>query len=192
MFLLNADIQRSVVIQHYFHFWLASPTTFAALRLNGVGISLAEFGQAWVAIAAVSIACLVWRRTTDVRLRCSVLVISTLIANPYVWHYELTWLGVALACLASLGFEEGWLWAEQEVLALAWLLPLYEYFNPHLNLPQVGPIVLLCALLIVPRRLRATAAGVFLRKEDGIAARGAARDCPYGGNAAVQSVNSGG
>ena len=192
LFLLNADIQRSVVIQHYFHFWLASPTTFAALRLNGVGIALAECGQAWVAVAAIAIACRVWRRTTDTRLRCSVLVISTLIANPYVWHYELTWLGIALACLASLGFEEGWLWAEQEVLGLAWLLPFYEYFNPHLNLPQVGPIVLLCALLTVPRRLRATAAGVFLRKEESIAAGRVARDGQYGVNAAEQSLNSGG
>lgn len=159
LFLLNADIQRSVVIEHYVHFWLGSPTTFAALRLDGVGIALAQCGQAWVAIAAIAAACHVWRRTSDSRPRCAVLAISTLLANPYVWHYELTWLGLALACLVSLGFEQGWLRGEQAIVGWAWLLPLYEYFNTYLNLPQVGPIVLLSALLVIPRRMRATTAG---------------------------------
>lgn len=191
LFLLNADIQRSVVIQHYFHFWLASPTTFAALRINGAGLALSQFGQAWVAIAAIAAACHVWRRTKDTRLRGSVLLISTLIANPYVWHYELTWLGIALACLVSLGFEKGWLGGEQSILGLAWLLPLYEYFNPYLNLPQIGPVILLSALLLIPRRMRATAEGAFSRAENVAAAQRAARDYPYGFNAA-QSRNNGG
>ncbi len=177
LFLLNADIQRSVVIQHAFHFWLGSPTTFAALRINGVGLTLAQLAQAWVAIAAIAAACHVWRRTKDARLRCSVLLISTLIANPYVWHYELTWVGIALACLVSLGFEEGWLWGEQAILGLAWVLPLYEYFNPYWNLPQIGPIVLLAALLIIPRRMRATARSTFLRAKNVIAANRAASEC---------------
>ncbi|RDU98598.1 glycosyltransferase family 87 protein [Trinickia dinghuensis] len=191
LFLLNADFQRSVVIQHYVHFWLASPTAFAALRINGVGLALAQLGQAWVAIAAIAAACLVWRRTSDVRLRCAVLAISTLIANPYVWHYELTWLGIALACLVSLGFEEGWLGGEQEVLGFAWLLPLYEYFNTYLNLPQIGPIVLLAALLVVTRRMRATAEGTFSRAENRIAAKRVARGCPCGFNAAQSRSNGG-
>lgn len=191
LFLLNADIQRSVVIQHYFHFWLASPTAFAALRINGAGLALAQFGQAWVAIAAIAAACHVWRRTKDTRLRCSVLLISALIANPYVWHYELTWLGIALTCLVSLGFEKGWLRGEQSILGLAWLLPLYEYFNPYLNLPQIGPVILLCALLLIPRRMRATAEGAFSRAENVAAAQGVARDDTYGFNAA-QSRNNGG
>lgn len=191
LFLLNADIQRSVVIQHYFHFWRASPTTFAALRINGVGLALAQAGQAWVAIAAIAAACHVWRRTRDTRLRGSVLLISTMVANPYVWHYELTWLGLALACLASLGSKEGWLWGEQEVLGFAWLLPLYEYVNPYLDLPQIGPIILLAALLLIPRRMRATAEGTFSRAENVIAAKRVAGDCPCGLNAA-QSGNNGG
>jgi hypothetical protein len=67
--------------------------------------------------------------------------------------------------MASLGFEQGWLSGEQEILGVAWLLPLYEYLNTYLNLPQVGPIVLLSALLIIPRRMRATTEGAFSRME---------------------------
>ncbi|MGN6652477.1 glycosyltransferase family 87 protein [Trinickia sp.] len=191
LFLLNAEFVRSVIIQHAFHFWRASPTTLAALRINGVGLTLAECAQAWVAFAAIAAACQVWRRTGDTRLRCSVLAISTLIANPYVWHYELTWLGIAMACLLSLGFKEGWLRGEQEILALAWLLPLYEYFNPYLDLPQLGPIVLLAALLVIPRRMRATAEGTFSRADNVIAAK---RVCVTAPTVSMQreSVNNGG
>lgn len=191
LFLLNANMQRSVVIQHGFDFWLASPTAFAALRLGGVGVKFAEIGQLWVAVAAIAIACRVWRRTSDARLRASVLVVSTMIANPYVWHYELTWLGIGLACLASLGFEKGWLRGEQAVLGLAWLLPLYEYFNPYLHFPQVGPLILLFALLLISRRLRATAGETYSCVEVGIAAKWIARDGPYGLNA-VQNRSNGG
>ena len=191
LFLLNADFMRGVVIEHSFHFWRASPTPFAALRINGVGLTLAQVAQAWVAIAAIAAACHVWRRTRETRLRCSVLLISTLIANPYVWHYELTWLGVALACLAALGFKEGWFRGEQAVLGLAWLLPLYEYFNPYLDLPQIGPIVLLCALLTIPRRMRAMAEGTFSQAEKIIAARRVAGACPCHLNAAQSGSNGG-
>jgi len=191
LFLVNADFMRSVVIEHSLHFWRASPTAFAALRLNGFGLTLAQAGQAWVAIAAIAAACHVWRRTRETRLRCSVLLISTLVANPYVWHYELTWLGVALACLAALGFRQGWLRGEQAVLGLAWLLPLYEYFNPYWDLPQIGPIVLLAALLVIPRRMRATAEGTFSQAEKMIAAKRVAGDCPCHLNAAQSGCNGG-
>ena len=193
LFLLNAEFLGSVVIEHLFHFWRASPTTFAALRISGVGLTFAQLGQAWVAIAAIAAACQVWRRSRDARLRCAALVVSTLIANPYVWHYELAWLGVALACLVSLGFDEGWLRGEQAVQAFAWLLPLYEYFNPYWGLPQIGPIVLLVALLVISRRMRATAEGTF-SSNNVIAAQWtqrAAPDRPWGLNAARSGSNGG-
>jgi hypothetical protein len=191
LLLRNADFQRNVVIQHFAHFWHASPTTFAALRDNGVGLLLAQCVQAWVAIAAIAAACHVWRKTRDTRLRCSILVVSTLVANPYVWHYELAWLGIALACLTSQGFEEGWLRGEQEVMGFAWILPLYEYFNPYLKLPQIGPIVLLSVLLIISRRVRAMAGGAFPLAENKSATTSAAHDA-RSMVTAVLSRNNGG
>jgi hypothetical protein len=191
LFLLNADFMRSIVIEHLFHFWRASPTAFAALRINGAGLALAQFGQAWVAFAAIAAACHVWRRTRDVGLRCSVLVVSTLVANPYVWHYELTWLGVALACIASFGFKDGWLRGEQAVLGFAWLLPLYEYFNPYWNLPQIGPIVLLAVLLVILQRMRAMPEKRPSRTANTIAEKKVLRDRPCGLDMARSGMNGG-
>ena len=158
MFLANTGLARGAMFEHGYHYWLASPTTLAVLRVGGVPLTLAYAGEACVALIAVVAACHVWKSTLDVRLRGAALTVATLIANPYVWHYELTWLGVAIACLAGIGLDSGWRRGEQAVLAIAWLLPFYEYFNPATELPQIGPIVLLLMLLLILRRVRNTEA----------------------------------
>jgi hypothetical protein len=156
-FLLITSVTRELILEHSGHYWLASPTTFAALRAGGVPLTLAYIGEAGVALIAAAAACHVWKITRDTRLRAAILVVATLIANPYVWHYELAWLGIALACLTSIGFSKGWLRGEQEIIVLAWLLPIYEFFNRVVALPQIGPVVLMLMLLIILRRVRITA-----------------------------------
>jgi hypothetical protein len=77
-----------------------------------------------------------------------------LIVSPYVWHYELAWLGIALACIAASGLNGKWLFGEQAVLALGGLLPLYEHFNRVAQLPQVGGVLLLLTMFVILRRAR--------------------------------------
>lgn len=156
-FLLITSVTRELILEHGGHYWAASPTTFAALRAGGVPLTLAYLGEACVALIAAAAACHVWKTTRDMRLRAAILVVASLIANPYVWHYELAWLGIALACLTSIGLSKGWLRGEQEIIVLAWLLPVYELFNRVTHLPQIGPVVLLLTLLIILRRVRITA-----------------------------------
>ncbi|WP_322069875.1 glycosyltransferase family 87 protein [Paraburkholderia bannensis] len=151
---LAADLARSLLLEHGPNFWLASPTTFAALRLGDVPLPVAYLIQGAVATLAVASACQVWSRTRDAGARAAILALATLIANPYVWHYELAWLGLTLAWLLATGLRSGWLRGEQTVIVLAWLLPLFELFNRYLEMPQIGPIVLLVVLLIVLRRVR--------------------------------------
>ncbi|MGV2290632.1 glycosyltransferase family 87 protein [Trinickia sp. YCB016] len=155
MFLVNTTIGREFLLEHGELFWFASPTLFAALRINDVPLLPAYIAQAAVAALAIAAACQVWRNTEDVRLRVAIFAVATLIANPYLWHYELTWLGVALACVMALGLGGGWLRGEQPILALAWILPLYEYFNRVMNFPQVGPVILLLVMSLILRRARA-------------------------------------
>lgn len=151
---LAADLARSVILEHSANFWLASPTSFAALRLGDVPLPLAYLLQGAVAALAIASACHIWRKTRDAGARAAILALATLIANPYVWHYELAWLGITLAWLLATGLRAGWLRGEQTVIVLAWLLPIFELFNRFTELPQIGPIVLLLVLLIVLRRVR--------------------------------------
>ena len=133
-------------------YWFASPTPFAALRLAGAPVATALAAQAAVALLAIAAAVDVWRRTPDMRLRGAVLAVATLLTTPYLWHYELTWLGIAIFCLIAHGLDEGWLPGDQGILVLAWLLPVFELFNRLTKLPQIGPLVLLAVLLVVVRR----------------------------------------
>ncbi|MEX3815639.1 glycosyltransferase family 87 protein [Paraburkholderia sp. BR13439] len=154
LFFVNTGIARETLLEQCRGYWLASPTVFAVLREGGTPIVAAFAAQTCVALIAAAAAWHVWRNTRDTRLRAASLVVATLLTNPYVWHYELAWLGIATASLTALGLDKGWLRGEQSVIALAWLLPAYELFNRTAELPQIGPIVLLLVLLLVMRRVR--------------------------------------
>lgn len=133
-------------------YWFVSPTPFAALRLSGASIPVALATQAAVGLLAIAAAVQVWRRTDDMRLRGAALAVATLLTTPYLWHYELAWLGIAVFCLIAHGLDEGWLPGDQIVIVLAWLLPVFETLNRISRLPQIGPVVLLAVLFVVVRR----------------------------------------
>ncbi|RQZ77730.1 DUF2029 domain-containing protein [Burkholderia cepacia] len=151
-FVAGTALARSLLLEQGVVFWLASPAPFAAFRLAGLTPGLAYAAQACIAALAISAACIVWTRSRDLRLRAAVLAVATLAANPYVWHYELAWLGIAIACMLATGWQDGWLRGEQAAIALMWLLPIVEYLNPWLQWPQIGPAVTLFALLVLLRR----------------------------------------
>ncbi|WP_246024786.1 glycosyltransferase family 87 protein [Paraburkholderia dinghuensis] len=154
MFFANTRFVREAILEHNQHFWQSSPTAFAALRGAGYTLLTAYSVQACVALVVIGSACVVWRATRDVRLRTAALTIATLLANPYVWHYELAWLGLALACLLAIGLRDGWMAGEQEAIVIGWLLPVYELFNGFVHMPQPGAVVLLFLLLAALRRQR--------------------------------------
>ncbi|MFD1557847.1 glycosyltransferase family 87 protein [Paraburkholderia silviterrae] len=154
LFAGNVGMARELLLEHDVRFWLASPSVFASLRLMGAPLAIAGLTQAVVAVIAALGTWKIWRTTRDIALRAAALGTATMIVNPYVWHYELTWIGLACAGLLATGLRRGWLAGEQPVLLLAWLLPVYEFFNQVLRLPQVGPVVLLLMLLAVLRRAR--------------------------------------
>ncbi|MGN7979971.1 glycosyltransferase family 87 protein [Burkholderia sp. 22313] len=133
-------------------YWFVSPTPFAALRLSGASIPVALAVQAAVGLLAIAAAVQVWRRTADMRLRGAALAVATLLTTPYLWHYELAWLGIAVFCMIAHGLDEGWLPGDQIVIVIAWLLPVFEVFNRISKLPQFGPVVLLAILFVVVRR----------------------------------------
>ncbi|WP_260426667.1 MULTISPECIES: glycosyltransferase family 87 protein [unclassified Burkholderia] len=154
LFVASTGLARSIVLEQGVVFWLVSPTPFATLRLAGVPLGAAYAAHACIAAIAIAAACIVWAQSRDTRLRAAVLTVATLTANPYVWHYELAWLAIAIACMLAIGWRDGWLRGEQSAIALMWALPVAEYLNPWLQLPQIGPAVTLFALLVLLRRAR--------------------------------------
>jgi hypothetical protein len=154
MFFTSTRFVSEAILVHNAHFLQSSPTVFAALRDAGYTLATTYAAQAGVALVAIGAACCVWRSTRDVGLRTAALTIATLLANPYAWHYELAWLGLALASLLAIGLRDGWLPGEQEAIVIGWLLPVVELLNAVARLPQAGALVLLFLLLAVLRRQR--------------------------------------
>lgn len=151
MFLSATDL-GGFILQHAASFWYASPTPFAVFRLAGLSLPATFALHCCIGLVAVAAMCKIWLKTRDMTMRAAVFAVATLLTNPYVWHYELAWLGIAAACLISLGLRTGWRRGEQALLVLTWLMPIYEVFNRVMLGPQVGPIVVLLFLLVLLRR----------------------------------------
>lgn len=133
--------------------WHVMPTVLASARLFGLSVEHAYALHLVVAAFAALAMLYVWLRTTDAGLRIAMLALATMLSSPYVRAYELTWLGMAIAGYVGYGIRHGLSRSERTVLALAWLLPLFEFINPLIHLPQIGPVVLLAVVAIVLRRV---------------------------------------
>jgi hypothetical protein len=132
--------------------WHVMPTVLAAARLLGMSVEHAYALHLVVAGLAAIALLYVWLRTTDAGLRIAMLALATVLSSPYVRAYELTWLGMAIAGYVGYGIRHGLSRSERTVLAAGWLLPLFEFVNPLLHLPQIGPVVLLAVVVIVVGR----------------------------------------
>ena len=86
-------------------------------------------------------------------IRASVLVLGTLLFTPHALPYEFVLLALPLAWLGWEGHTKGWLPAEQPLLILGWLLPL---FIPALGMThlQLTPLILVALMVMALRRGR--------------------------------------
>jgi alpha-1,2-mannosyltransferase len=134
--------------------WAKMPTFFAFGRTLGLPVAAAyalHFTMA--ALAALGVAW-VWLRCADFSLRAAALLAGTLLVSPYLYDYDLAWLGPALAWFAVHALRRGWRRGERELLVLLWLLPALIYPLQHLLRLQLAPWVLLAFLLAILRRAR--------------------------------------
>jgi len=133
--------------------WDKMPTFFAFSRLLGAPIWAAYFLHLLVAVAAAACVLWVWLKTPLPNLRNAALVTGTLLISPYLFDYDLAWLGLSIAWLGLEGYRKGWLKGEREILAVAWLLPLLMAPIVGLSHIQIAPFVLAGLLGVIVRRV---------------------------------------
>lgn len=98
-------------------------TPYATFRLAGLPQAVALGLHVVVAVGVVVVVWRVWRRTTDLRVHGSALVLGTFLVTPYAADYDLALLAFPIAWLALLGVEGGWQRGDRNLLVLTWLLP---------------------------------------------------------------------
>jgi hypothetical protein len=123
-------------------------TLHALVRLTGGGDALGWSLQAGIALAALGFAIWLWRKGVDDRLQAAALVMTALLAAPYLFIYDLPILSVAIAFLASLGAERGFVPGERTVIAILMVALLFCAGQP------VGAPLTLALWLLIALRLR--------------------------------------
>lgn len=127
-------------------------TPYAAFRLIGMPEAPALALHALVAIGVVVVVWRVWRRTLDLRVRGSAVVLGTFLVTPYAADYDLALLAFPIAWLALLGVEQGWMRGDRNLLVLTWLLPAVTAPIAATTHVGVTPLLLACLLCQVWRR----------------------------------------
>lgn len=155
---LQAFIGRMPVIAS----WVASgnlplkkmPTFFALVRLLGVPAGVAAAVQGCFALFAAAGVAWVWLRCGEVALRAAALLVGTLLVSPYLYDYDLAWLGPALAWYVCHALRTGWRPLERELLVAIWLLPGVVLLLYHLLHLQAAAVLLLAFFVAILRRVR--------------------------------------
>lgn len=132
--------------------WAKMPSWFALLRGLGASITLSYVVQFVFAAWSIVLTWKIWRDSTSSAICGSALMTATFLISPYVYDYDLVWLGFPLCWLARLGASEGWAPMDIEILVAAWLLPLLMPFMASTLSFQVGPFVLSALLWMIWRR----------------------------------------
>ncbi|WP_235679759.1 glycosyltransferase family 87 protein [Cupriavidus necator] len=153
-FLGASTLFKARVLEQGSSAWPFCPSIFSMMRMAGASVMASYCGQGVCAAFALAGVAKVWSGQNSMALRTSVVAASTLLASPYLWYYDLTWLGIAIAGVAIDGVRRGWLKGERELLAVAWLLPLLLSINRLVDMPQLGPLVTLLLMTMVLRRAR--------------------------------------
>lgn len=152
-FFNGAGMARRLFLEQGDVGWEKFQSVFAGLRLIGAGIGFAYMVQAVVLAAVAAAVIWAWRRPVDPGLKYAVLVVTSLMATPFVLDYDLVLLALPIAWLALAGLERGFLDWEKTVLAAAWLLPFLSRLIAQWTAVSIAPAVLAVFLLLLLRRI---------------------------------------
>jgi Glycosyltransferase family 87 len=98
------------------------PTPYASGLSFGLSPEAAMLLQIVVAAGAAGCVWAVWRvRQVPPEAKFATLAAGSLLVSPYLFFYDLTWIGLALAWLAKLGMRCGFGTGERELLAAAFI-----------------------------------------------------------------------
>lgn len=153
-FLGTLGWSRTALLEHGETVWARMPTLFAAIRLLGLPLPLAYAAQAAASAVAAATVWRLWRRPAPPALRHAGLAVAATLATPYLLHYDLMLLGVALAWLGrdlAAGPARGPTpWLPAAMLA-TWFAPALSLLATPLGAPVI-PALGFALLRLIARR----------------------------------------
>jgi arabinofuranan 3-O-arabinosyltransferase len=141
--------QSSAVLERGEVVFRKQQTIHGLVRLLGGGEGPAWTAHVVVASLALGFTAWLWLQQVDDRLKKAALVMTALLATPYLFLYDLPILSVPVAFLASLGIERGFIPGERTLIAVLMVALLFLSGNP-----VAVPLLLALWVLIVLRLRR--------------------------------------
>jgi len=129
------------------------PSAFSLVTMMHGPTMLANAAQAVSAVAAAAAVGYAWSRRVPHALRAATLVCASLMISPYLYDYDLAWLGVFIAWYVRHAMRYGWRPWEREWLIVLWLMPLFGILIVGDLHFQFMPLVLAATLIVVTRRV---------------------------------------
>ncbi|CAG2140184.1 hypothetical protein LMG31506_02224 [Cupriavidus yeoncheonensis] len=160
-FLKGAGYARAL-IEEGWGILMRMPTMFAATKLLFGGVVFPYVVHGVFSCAAGASVIYAWSRPCSFALRAAVMSIALLLISPYLYDYDLAFLGIAMAWLGVHAHRCGWLTGERELLLVLWLLPLYGLLAGEWIGVQLMPLGLILALALGVWRIRMERASMVL------------------------------
>ena len=139
----------SSILQNDSAIWDRMPTIFALVRLQGGSVGLAMVLQIIIAVGAIILLILVWRRDYPLPVRGSVLVLGTFLCSPYAFEYDLTLLLLPLAWFAVENFQNNWLTAKGVLFVLLWYSPFLNKIAVYIAGVHIESLVIIAFMLTI-------------------------------------------
>jgi hypothetical protein len=141
-------------------------TPYTSLRLLGLPDVISLVIHIVIAVFVAWIVWTLWRRSQDLRVRGSALVLGTFLVSPYAADYDLAVLAFPIAWMALIGLDHGWSRGDRNLLVTAWLLPWLTAPIAAFTHLGVAPIVIGLLLRQLWRRTTAPPADPVLSHAD--------------------------
>ncbi len=165
-------------IDPWIAFWIDSTATQSSMVDENTGafikiavsplVASKALGLDWGARLAVQLLCsafavaaviFAFRRPCGPELRIALLLVATLLASPYSYHYDLPLLTAALLLAFREGLRGSFLTGERFLLGFVWFLPILVPVFNEIGVPIAPPILLAFAGFLLKRIMNKTALG---------------------------------
>ena len=129
------------------------PSAYSFIKMMHGPTMLANAAQAVSMAVAAAAVWYAWSRNASHTLRAATLVCASLMVSPYLYDYDLTWLGVFIAWYVKHSMKHGWRPWQREWLIVLWLLPFAGIFIVGKLHFQFMPLAIAMTLGMVVHRI---------------------------------------
>jgi len=151
-FAASTEFTRAVVLEAGDPGWHKIQNMFSWVRMWGGSIAVAYMLQAAVTLAVGATVIWLWRSAASFAPKASALCLSTMLASPYGYDYDMMIFAPAIAFLASDGLTQGWRPWEKTLLAAFWLMPITARGIALATFIPLGVIAMIAVYVALLRR----------------------------------------